>query len=264
MKGVILIREILTYLSAKTTKEARAFGHLYESISLLAREKRCQKFWLPHRTQCKNFILKAAKSCKKHDAILILGSGPLHEIPLNELSEMYERVDLVDVVHLSETKNKYSHLANVHFIEADVTELESEIRREKIIINKVPSAFLTGNYSLVVSANLLSQLPYHLRSFLLKKASQKITEEQLDNFCYQVSLDHYQYLAKFRCPVVLITDTESHYIGKKEETIDVQTPYINFTLPVPHEQWWWNLAPRPEFSKDYSVKMKVSAFILNF
>jgi len=258
-----LIREILTYLSAKTTKEARAFGHLYESISLLERERRCQNFWLPHRTQCKNFILKAAESSKSHDAVLILGSGPLHEIPLMELSEIFKRVDLVDVVHLSETKNKFHHLKNVHFIEADVTELESEIHKEKKIINKVPSAFLGGDYSLVISANLLSQLSYHLRTFLEKKAP-KLSETDLDNFCYQVSLDHYQYITKFSCPVVLITDTESHFVGKKEEIIEVQTPYINFTLPTPQEQWWWNLAPRPELSKDYSVKMKVSAFLLNF
>ncbi len=264
MNGVILIREILTYLSAKTTKEARIFGHLYESISLLEREKRCQSFWLPHRTQCKNFILKSCELAKSNEAVLVLGSGPLHEIPLEELAQKFKRVDLIDVVHLSETKDKFRHLLNVHFIEADVTELESEIRQNKKITNRVPATFLNQNYGLVISANLLSQLSYHLRTYLEKKASPKLSEADLDNFCYQVSLDHYKYITSFSCPVVLITDVESNFVGKNEEIIEVQTPYINFPLPTPQDEWWWNLAPRPEFSKEFSVKMKVSAFILNF
>ena len=258
-----MIRELILYLRTKSSKEARVFGHLYESISLIEREKRCHKYWTPHRTQCKNFILNAAASIKEHDTLLILGSGPLHEIPLEELANIYKRIDLVDIVHLNETKNKYKHLKNVCFIEADITQLESVLRKEKKIFNIIPSQFLTENYNLVISANLLSQLSYHLRNYLEKKGP-GYTSLELDNFCYQVSFDHYRYLAKFPCPAVLITDTESHFIGKNDELIEIQTPFISFPLPTPNEEWWWNLAPRPEYSKNFSVKMKVAAFVLNF
>lgn len=259
-----MIREIFSYISAKSTKEARAFGHLHESISLVEREKRCQEYWISHRTHCKNLILKTVEQLKAYGSILVLGSGPLHEIPLIELATIFKKVDLIDVVHLNETKKKYAHLKNVYFIEADVTELESVIHKEKRITNTIPTLYLAENYNLVISANLLSQLSYHLRYFLEKNASTKLTNEELDSFCYQVSFDHYRYITQFRCPVVLITDTETHFIGNNDEVIEVQTPYINFALPAANEEWWWNLAPKPEFSKDFSVKMKVSAFVLNF
>lgn len=209
-------------------------------------------------------MLKAASLIKSHEALLILGSGPLHEIPLEELAKKFKRIDLVDVVHLNETKRQYAHLKNILFIEADVTQLESKIQKEKKIINQLPTLLLDTHYDLVISANLLSQLPYHLRSFLEKKAIAKYDEKALDDFCYQVSLDHYHYLLNFKCPVVLITDTETHCVGLQDEILEIQKPFINFTLPPHSDLWWWNVAPRPEFSKDFSLKMKVSAFILNF
>ena len=259
-----MIRELITYFTANATKEAKAFGHLYESIALIQREKRCQHFWQPHRFQCKNFILKATELPKTHHKVLVLGSGPLHEIPLEELANKFKQVDLVDVVHLRQTKKKYEHLKNVNFIEADITELERVIHQEKKNINLTPKRFLDVPYDLVISANILSQLSYHLRHFLEKKAFPKLSESELDLFSFQVSFDHYQYITQFNCPVVLITDIETNLIGLKDETLEVQKPFINFELPPPQEEWWWNLAPRPEFSKDYSVKMKVAAFILNF
>lgn len=259
-----MIRELITYLCTSATKEARAFGHLYESIAIKEREKRCQPFWLSHRTNCKKFITQATSTIRAHQRVLVLGSGPLHEIPLVALASVFEHVDLVDVVHLKETVEKYKAHHNVHFIQADISQLESTLLREKKIANTIPTQFLENKYDLVISANLLSQLAYHLRNFLEKNASPKLYPEELDRFAYQVSFDHYQYLAKFKCPVILITDTETHLIDARNELLEVQTPYINFTLPPPQEQWWWNLAPIPEVSKDYSVKMKVSAFILNF
>lgn len=259
-----MIRELIQYLTNKTSKEARAFGHLYESISLIEREKRCAKYWLSHRTQCKNIILETANSIQDKESILILGSGPIHEIPLIDLAKVFQRVDLVDIVHLKETKLKYAHLENVKFIETDITELETQLSSERKISNKVPTQFLDSNYSLVVSANLLSQLSYHLRNFLEKKASKKYTDEELDRFCYQVSFDHFQYLSQLSCPVLLITDIETLFIDKNEKVIDTQLPYINFTIPGKKREWSWNLAPMPELSKDYSVKMKVAAFILNY
>ena len=259
-----MLRELFTYLKTKASKEAKAFGHLYESIAIKEREKRCKSFWLPHRTKCKNFISSHLKLAKAFDRVLILGSGPLHEIPIDILSTTFRDVDLIDIVHLSETKNKYSHLKNIHFIEADITELEKKILHEKKIINQVPTFFQNQKYDLIISANLLTQLSYHLRNFLEKKAVPKLTDVELEKFCYQVSYDHYQYITGFQCPVILITDIETEFIGIHDELIDKQMPYLNFPLPAPKDSWLWNLAPRPEVSKDYSVRMKVAAFILNY
>ena len=258
-----MISELITYLTTKTAPTARAFGHLYESIALIEREKRCRSFWLPHRTQCKNFIEKNLNAASEKEAVLVLGSGPLHEIPLEALAKYFARVDLVDIVHLKETKKQYEHLKNVRFIEADVTELEADLMKEKKVLNKIPEQFLHDHYSLVISANLLSQLSYHLRDFLEKKARPKISGQELDRFAYEVTKNHYQYLQKFSCPVILITDIKTVLSDKQGKIVQEESPYIDFSFPTPKEEWWWNVAPIPEYDKDIAVKMKVAGFILN-
>lgn len=262
-----MITELITYFTthftSKITKEARAFGHLYESIALIHREKRCSKYWLSHRTMCKQFIEEHAANAKEKNSVLVLGSGPLHEIPLNFLAREFKQVDLVDVVQLNEIKKAWKHLSNVRFIETDVTELEKDLLKEKRPLEKVPDAFLNNHYDLVISANLLSQLSYHLRNFLEKKARPSLTEAELDVFANKVTYNHYLYLKKFSCPVILITDIETHLLDKNGEIVQKESPYINFSFPNPLDEWWWNVAPIPEFKKDLAIKMKVAGFLLN-
>ena len=166
-----MIRELISYFNSNKTREARVFGHLYESIALIEREKRCRSYWLSHRTLCKNFIAENIDKSSGKSSVLVLGSGPLHEIPLELLAKSFEKVDLVDVVHLKSTIKQYSQYKNVRFIQADITELESEILKNKKVVNKIPTQFLEQNYDLVISANILSQLSYHLRNILEKKAN---------------------------------------------------------------------------------------------
>lgn len=263
-----MITELFTYLSSyfqrTVTPEARAFGHLYEAIALVQREKRVSSHWLPHRILCKKFISQnSGVSNERKKAVLVLGAGPLHEIPVDFLAASFERVDLVDVVHLQETKEAWSHLKNLRFIESDVTELEKDLLREKKPLEKIPTLFLKEDYDLVISANLLSQLAYHQRKFLSKKARPGLSEEKLDRFAGKVTENHFLYLKKFSCPVILITDIEIHLMDKKGSLLQTDYPFIHFPLPVPDQTWWWNIAPIPEFSRDVAVKMKVAAFVLN-
>jgi hypothetical protein len=258
-----MIRELFLYLTTKVRPEAKTFGHLYEAIAIREREKRCSNFWKSHRQESKKLILEVVNSIKQKNALLILGSGPMHEIPIEELSKLFLNISLVDIVHLPETKKKYQHLKNLNFIEHDITELENSISKEKIILNQVPSAFLENKYDMVISANILSQLAYHLREYLEKKSSNILSPEKLDLFSEQISIDHISYLKKFICPVLLITDIETHHIDKSGKNVGLQTPYINFAFPNPIRTWDWNVAPIPEYSREISLQMKVAGFILN-
>lgn len=260
-----MLREIWTYLTTKTTqKSARIFGHLYESIALIEREKRCRLQWESHCNNCKNAILNQAQIIKNKNAVLILGSGHLHEIPIEELAVLFKKIHLVDIVHLRKTKKKYRHLHNVHFIEADITELEDQLIKNKRPTNKVPTLLQFEKYDLVVSANVLSQLTLHLKNYLAKNAQPNLSDAELNQFLFQVSADHYQYLNNFKTHTVLITDVETQIMNANEEVLEVETPYINFSLPALVEEWWWNVAPLNEYQKDHIVKMKVAVFVLNF
>lgn len=259
-----MIQEILIYLTEKPLlKEARAFGHLYESISLVSKEKRCQRAWSPHRHECQQFISKHLSRGLGHKAVLILGSGPLHEIPIELLAKTFEKVVLVDIVHLKDTKKNTAHLKNVQFIEHDITELEEDLRLKKILTPKTPSRFLDEEWDLVLSVNLMSQLPLHFESFIQKKMPKRFSEEALRDYLLKLSANHLAYLHLFKAPTLLITDTETSYLDTQEKVIQVDRNYDHLCLPLPLHSWIWRVAPIPEFQKDVEVRMKVCGFLLN-
>jgi hypothetical protein len=259
-----LIQEFLTYLTERPLlKEARSFGHLYESISLLSREKRCKNAWGPHRAECKKFILKYLSLATSKDAILILGSGPLHEIPIEEIAMIFNKVTLVDIVHLQSTKKSVSHLKNIEFIEHDITEKEAELKKLKTLTPKAPLRFIDQNWDMVISVNLMSQLPIHYQSFVEKNLKAHFTENAVDHFLKELTLQHFLYLKSFNSPVLLITDTHSDYFDPMEKLLQTDDNYTHINMPQAAHTWVWRVAPIPEFRKDIEIRMRVSGFLLN-
>jgi hypothetical protein len=259
-----LIQEILTYLSERPQlKEAKSFGHLYESISLLAREKRNQKAWAPHRAECKNFIKDHLKKATHFDSVLVLGSGPLHEIPIEELAQSFKKVTLVDIVHLKTTKKSIEHLKNVEFIEHDITECESTLRTTKKLVPKIPERFLGENWGLVLSVNVMSQLPLHFETYIEKNLNNRFSKSDIDQFLKSLTENHFKYLSALKSPTLLITDVSTNFLTAKEEVVETYHNYLHLNLPSPHHKWTWRVAPIPEFRKDIEIQMKVSGFILN-
>lgn len=258
-----MIRELLTYLTERPSlKEAKSFGHLVESISLLSREKRCKKTWATHRASCKQFIISELKNAIHYDSVLVLGSGPLHEISIEVLSKTFKRVVLVDIVHLKSTKKSVEHLSNVEFVEHEITEIEEALRVNKELKNIVPAKFLDQDWGLVLSVNVMSQLPLHLETYIEKKLKNKFSQDQIDNFLKDVTRNHLTYLQSFKSNVILITDTQTIYYDKNEKVIQTDNNYEHLSLPNPKEEWNWNVAPIPEFQKDVGMKMRVSGFVL--
>ncbi|MBC7428834.1 MAG: hypothetical protein H7336_09505 [Bacteriovorax sp.] len=259
-----MIREVLTYLFERPMlPEAKSFGHLAESISLISREKRCKLAWLSHRIQCKEFITTGLSQAKNFESILVLGSGPLHEIPIENLSRTFKKVVLVDIVHLKATRESVAHLTNIEFVEHEISEIESSLKNEKALIEKIPGAFQNIDWGLVLSVNVMSQLPLHLASYIKKKLKNKFSDEEVQKFLERVTVNHLLFLNAFRCPVILITDVETTYTDKNEAILQNDINYTHLTFPKTTEQWIWNVAPIPEFDKNIGMKMLVSAFVLN-
>jgi hypothetical protein len=258
-----LIRELLTYLSeSPSLKEAKTFGHLSESISLLSREERCSRTWSTHRAECKQFIERELKIARHYESVLILGSGPLHEIPIDLLARTFKQVSLVDVVHLKSIKMAHAHLKNVHFIEHEITEIEAIVGKEKKLVSKIPTTFLDKNWGLILSINIMSQLPIHFETYIQKKLKNKFSNAEVECFLQDITKNHFAYLKAFSTPALLITDVETRYYDKKENLIQTDINYPHLALPKPVHEWVWNVAPIPEFSKDIGIKMLVSGFVL--
>lgn len=258
-----MIRELLTYITERPSlPEAKSFGHLVESISLLSRETRCKKTWATHRASCKHFIESQVKNSRHYDSVLILGSGPLHEIPIEFLAKKFNQVVLVDIVHLKSTKKSVGHLKNITFIEHDLTEIEGTLRAQGKLLSHVPEKFLDQDWGLVLSVNVMSQLPIHLAGFIDRKLKNKFSESEIEEFLKNVTRNHLAYLKSFKSDVILITDTTTFYIDKNDVVIQTDLNYEHLDLPEPLEEWNWNLAPIPEFQKDVGMKMHVCGFVL--
>lgn len=260
-----MLKELFTYVIQKNVLPvARSFGHLYESISLIEREKRCRQHWLSHCENSKQFIMQQCQSLTVKKNILILGSGPLHEIPIEWLSRNFEDIFLVDVVHLNSVKKSYAHLKNLHFIVHDISEIEEEIQKTKSLVKKIP-AFLTDRpFSCVISANVMSQIPLHLHNYVLKNIKNSFTEEEIADFLLESTKAHFDYLQSFQAfRKLLITDVETLYYDGKGRLIESQLNYSHLNLPSPKQEWIWNVAPIPELSREQEMRMKVAGFVLN-
>ncbi len=258
-----MLKELLTYfLETPALKEARKFGHLKESISLISREARCKTAWLPHRTQCKNFILESLNKAQNYDSLLILGSGPLHEIPIKELALKFKKIVCVDIVHLGQTKKSVAQYKNIEFVEHDISETEKKLSHGSLE-TLMPERFLGEKWGLVLSVNIMSQLPLHLEKFISHHFKGQFDELQVKNYLKKITENHLAYLRAFKSPAILITDVEVHYLDCQEKLIENNSHLGHLNLPAPDAQWFWNLAPIPEYDKDVAIKMKVQAYLLN-
>jgi hypothetical protein len=108
----------------------------------------------------------------------------------------------------------------------------------------------------------MSQLPIHLNKFIERKIKNKFKPDAISNFLENVTKNHFIYLNSFKCPVILITDIETHYFDKEGKLLQKDLNYSHLKLPKASEEWSWNVAPIPEFDKKIAIKMLVQAFVI--
>lgn len=256
-----MIKEIITYLWEKPFHPHEGpFGHLIESISLREKERRCHEAWLPHLESCKNFIIQNCQKIKNKKTAVVLGSGPLHEIPIEWLSKNFQNVILVDIIHLQSTKRSVGHLSNITFINHDISELEESLQKGDLT-TKVPEKKFAEDCSVVISANLLSQIPLHLERYIDAKFK-KINSFEKEAYLEASCKNHILYLKSFSCPALLYCDRERLYKNAKGEIIEKEQGLPDLSLESPEREWTWNVSPLNEFAKGIKVEMRVCAYVL--
>jgi hypothetical protein len=242
-----MLAEFFRYLATPCPRYLRRLGYLKECIGLDARYDRCRDAWKPHLTACREAILAAAEACPRRGRVAILGSGGLHDVPLEDLACRFDEVLLVDLIHLPRARRRMRPLANVRAVESDVTGVLATL--DALSTPSIPDA------DLVVSLNLLFQLPVLPRAFL-EKAGRAATE--IDAFCRALVVSHLAALPKGAC---LITETEHLLIDRTGAVTERDAPLAGFVLPyTPLREWTWDIAPRPEAHADYDLRYRVAAF----
>ncbi|MBQ1884210.1 MAG: hypothetical protein II165_04240, partial [Bacteroidales bacterium] len=139
--------------------------------------------WSQHILNTKHFIVSSAKQCANHRSAVVLGSGWCIDVPVMELSRMFNEVYFVDLIHPQKVVAKFKEFENVKFISEDITKIVAETyncvnRYKNFSVDMLSSStnYSTADYSdllvnfdFVVSVNTLAFLDDLILDFLMQK-----------------------------------------------------------------------------------------------
>ncbi|SFC41703.1 hypothetical protein SAMN05428997_106232 [Bosea sp. CRIB-10] len=235
---------------------ARRFGLLREGIALWSRGLRQRKAWEPHQARCRAIIADIAAALPRRRKVVVLGSGPARDIPLEALCASFDEVVLVDIVHLPLLRLKLWRRPKVILVSRDLTGAmawlagEAESRQD-------PLADLAndGSVDLVISANLLSQLAWPVAEWLEDNPARAAAlPDDLPGRCIAWHLDD---LARFEGHVCLISDVEMVERDRGGAIHDRLDLMYGVALPKEDESWLWPVAPFGEAERDREYVHKV-------
>jgi len=252
-----MLAELVEYLLTPCPAPARKLGYLTEAVAIRARHRRCRAAWQSHLEHSRAAILEAATACQCKQSALVLGSGALLDVPVEQLSRMFERVVLADVVHPLSARWCVRRLVNVSLLTLDVTGTLAALANGTDIPDCAPldlgDLIQREAPDLIVSANILSQLP--LLPLRRLEAAGLHSPRELEAFASRLMEEHVGLLQYSPGTGCLITDIRWH------GTSGIVNPLRGVELPQPVRTWTWNVAPRPEISPDCDVLHEVGLFL---
>lgn len=240
-------------------------GFLKSSIQVRARYNRCKLSWREHLDKTRAMILKAAQMAPGRRRAVVFGAGLLHDIPLFELSQMFESVILADMVHTWPCRLKALQFSNVKLLRLDVTGVVEQL--PKALCGASVPLPVSGPMEFIddplldftVSVNLLSQLPWVPGHFLAGSRS----EREISAMKSQLIYAHLEYLKRLPGHTSLITDTTWKAVplrGAVQEKEEVWDVLSGVCLPEALHAWDWVIAPSPERSPDTDYIARVQAY----
>src|SRR5262245_26326267 len=247
-----MIREFLESVFTPCTRFARVMGYLREVVGIGKRYRRCKNDWRTHLERSRDVIRQAVARCSTRRKVVVLGSGRLYDVPVEELSAQFECVALVDLIHPLPTRWRCRRLANVELVTADVTSvlepLQSVAYSGGILPVSEPTMLVDeAAVDLVISLNIFSQLPIIPCRYL--RRWNHFNEDSIERFGRQLMQGHVDYLRSFRAVVGLIADVAFLTVDADERVIKEEDALRGISLPWSGEEWIWRLAPRGKRGK---------------
>ena len=273
-----MLREALEFIVTPGSRLARQRGYLHEIVALGARYRRHRRAWQAHVGACHEFILEACnrfsspaaeKSAEnKPRQLLIVGSGRLIEIPLAALTERFEEVTLLDLVHpwtVRRQARRYN--GRVRLVEGDCTGLLARLQRPCTAQDLMTMDRADGmrpladkRYSLAISCNILSQLPiailHHLEHGPPRHSWNEEAGEVLGR---KILTDHVRWLSGCADHACLYSDMAGHW-RQNDRTVALQDSFHGLIATEPDRQWDWDIAPAPEMDPRLDLRHRVGGW----
>ncbi len=263
-----MLSEAFTYIFAKCQNKFKRLGYLHEAIAIDSRRKRCRSAWSDHLQNSQQEIIKAVEKTEDRNRIVILGAGAGYDVPLEFLLSKYKKIHLVDVVFLRPILKLAKTHSQITLVEIDTTGVINQLPGGKAPIDvaqlsSTPPKEVLAEADLIISCNLMSQLPINIKRKLIALGADEDSKE-VEFFCRSIITSHLNWLEDCDAPVLLLTDLEQHLVPKDqtgEKTVK-ENALLGVVFNNVEHSWLWNIAPRPEVDKYYSLKHLVGSFYL--
>lgn len=251
-----MIKEFIDYIITPSSDVATQFGYLKEVIAIKARFARNKYSWQTHLQSCHELIVDFCNLHPNAKTISILGSGHLHEIPIEKLLESMQKIYLYDLVFPRAVRNLAAKSQKIQLVEKDLSGCLDGLRQGKL---RLKSPFLNFSSDLVVSANILSQLPILPQQWILNQ--NLVDEEEASRFSKEIIKNHLRMLQNLQVPTLLYSDVNRLFLDASNNVIKIESSLNEVTLRREViKNWQWDIAPSGEISKDFSLRMQVEAF----
>lgn len=262
---MLMLHEIVTWCITSCPSYVRRMEYLYQAIALRGRYRRRRRSWQPHLDAARSFITAIAEKSVSRGRVVVLGSGLLLDVPIGRLTELFEEVVLVDIVHLPEVRRRVREYPNVRLMQHDVTgvaePLYENIRRGMHELPEgnaiIPEA--NGGTGLVISLNLISQLAA-IPSYYVSKKMPHFSQDELDAWCNRIRAAHLEALAALSCDVCVIADYAYVWRDAGGVVVEQGSTVGDLTLPEAGVEWEWHIAPFGEEPGGHAKTLSVRAW----
>jgi hypothetical protein len=229
-------------------RHLRAMGYLRELLDIKAGLRRWGWAWEPHFERTRGILRQALALCPQRRRAVILGSGWLNDVPLDELAAAFREVVLVDLVHPLRTRWRVRQQRNVRLVATDLTGTLAEVYRvaddPRAPLPRVrPELYCDDpEVDLVASVNILSQLPWLPAEYLLRRGEH--ANAAIFDFAQDVVRAHLDYLRRLPGVVALIADTSCLTVTTAGAIVRRTSTVYGVEVPWDGERWIWRLVPR--------------------
>ncbi|MBO7125274.1 MAG: hypothetical protein J6V74_05465 [Bacteroidales bacterium] len=245
---------------------ARRIGYVRDQQGILNRYVRESENWNQHLEHTKSFVLESVQHTKKRDSIAFLGSGWLLDVPLDEITKLFDEVYLYDIVHPEQVVVKTKKMKNVHLVTCDLTGgavalAENSASFEQFVAG-LSSLSLSDDFNrfdMVVSVNILNQLDIILCDYLLEKFS--VPEDQLIPVRQFVQQFHVDMLPIGKTCVITDFEEENESIVDGSRT-NKNLLHCAFPAIQVRKEWTWIFDTKQRYHRNQITKLRVMAFNL--
>ncbi len=250
----------------------RKFGFRKDQNGIINRYLRENGGWETHLTNTKDFILHSSKN-KEKESCLILGSGWLLDVPVDNLKEIFKKIYLVDIVHPKQIIHKYRKYKNIEFMKVDISGYIEPVynfmkknKKTKTPLNQIVQQFpddfkeLLNNVSMVVSVNILNQLDILICDYITRFPLYN-DDEEITGFRKIIQQKHIDLMPRNKS--CIITDYEELNYDDNMNLINKKSLiYTNLPKGKDVRKWKWNFDLNKTYHKNYKTIFKVMAWDL--